>query len=100
MRGRPFERGKSGNPGGRPRVISEVRDLARVYAPAAIKELGRLALKARSESARIAAARELLDRGYGKATEILADEEASDIGPKMIEVRFTKPRPEPNEDDA
>lgn len=92
MRGRPFEKGKSGNPGGRPRVISELRDLARAYAPAAIKELGRLVLKARSEMARIAAAKELLDRGCGKATEILAGEEGFDIGPTMIEVRFVKSR--------
>jgi len=48
MRGRPFVKGKSGNPGGRPHVIAELRDLARRHAPDAIKELGRLALKARS----------------------------------------------------
>ena len=66
MRGRPFKKGQSGNPGGRPRVIAELRDLARAHAPEAIKELARLAVKARSESARVAAIRELLDRGYDK----------------------------------
>jgi hypothetical protein len=35
-------------------------------APAAIVELARLALKAKNETARIAAIRELLDRGYGR----------------------------------
>jgi hypothetical protein len=34
--------------------------------PSAIVELARLALKAKSETARIAAIRELLDRGYGQ----------------------------------
>ena len=71
-RGRPFEPGQSGNPGGRPRVIGEWRALARAHAPEAIEELARLALKAKSESARIAAIRELLDRGYGKPTQFLA----------------------------
>jgi hypothetical protein len=68
MRGRPFERGKSGNPGGRPKVIADLRNLARQHTPAAIKELARLALRARSEGVRVSAIRELFDRGYGKAT--------------------------------
>jgi hypothetical protein len=71
-RGRPFEPGQSGNPGGRPRVIGELRDLARAHAPAAIEELARLALKAKSETARIAAIRELLDRGLGKPMQFVA----------------------------
>jgi hypothetical protein len=65
MRGRPFKKGESGNPGGRPRVIAELRALARAHAPDAIKELARLAVKAKSEAARVAAIRELLDLGYG-----------------------------------
>jgi hypothetical protein len=61
-----FVTGQSGNPGGRPRVAAEIRELARVHAPTAIEELARLALKAKSESARISAIRELLDRGFGR----------------------------------
>jgi hypothetical protein len=37
------------------------------HAPSAIAELARLASKAKSETARIAAIRELLDRGYGRS---------------------------------
>ena len=72
MRGRPFKKGESGNAGGRPKVIAELRALARAHAPDAIKELARLAVKAKSETARVAAIRELLDRGYGKAQQVVA----------------------------
>src|SRR5438105_4308583 len=62
-----FRKGKSGNPGGRPKVLGELQGLARHHAPEVIAELARLAVKARSEAARIAAGRELLDRGFGRA---------------------------------
>jgi hypothetical protein len=61
-----FRKGQSGNPGGRPRVIGDLRDLARKHTAEAVEELARLALKAKSETARVAAIRELLDRGYGR----------------------------------
>jgi hypothetical protein len=35
----PFEKGKSGNPGGRPKVIGEVQALARQYTTEAIETL-------------------------------------------------------------
>jgi len=60
-----------GNPGGRPKVLGEIQELARQHAPSAIAELARLALKAKSETARIAAIRELLDRGYGRSRQAL-----------------------------
>jgi hypothetical protein len=83
MRGRPFKKGESGNPGGRPKVIAELSALARAHAPDAIKELARLAIKAKSESARVAAIRELLDRGYGKAQQIVENED--DLSNKTAE---------------
>jgi hypothetical protein len=47
-------------------VLGEIQELARQHAPEAINELARLGVKAKSESARVAAIRELLDRAYGK----------------------------------
>lgn len=58
---------KSGNPGGRPKVIEGVRDLARQYKDDAIETLVTIAKNPKiSASARVAAACAILDRGYGK----------------------------------
>lgn len=51
------------------KATADVRALAQVHAPAAIVELARLAVAAESEQARVAAIKELLDRGYGKSTQ-------------------------------
>jgi hypothetical protein len=69
-----FAKGESGNPGGRPKAIGELRALARAHAADAIEELARLAVKAKSETARVAAIRELLDRGFGKPAQAHAIE--------------------------
>ncbi|MGH6877541.1 MAG: hypothetical protein ACREHV_09220 [Rhizomicrobium sp.] len=44
----------------------EIKELARQYTPAAMKELGRLSTKAKTESVRVQAIGMLFDRGYGK----------------------------------
>lgn len=71
-KGKPFKRGKSGNPKGRPKLTAEdmqVRALAQVHTLAAINTLAEIMDdKKKSASCRIAAAKELLDRGHGKPT--------------------------------
>lgn len=59
--------GQSGNPGGRPAIVRKVRELAQSHAPDAIEELARLAFNAEDERVRVAAIKELLDRGIGRA---------------------------------
>ena len=62
------------------RATAEIKALAQSYAPAAMMELARLATKAESETARVAAIKELFDRGYGKSTQLIAgDPEAPPV---------------------
>lgn len=53
------------------KATAELRDIARRYVPAAMKELARLATKAESEQARVAAIKEINDRAYGKAPQAM-----------------------------
>ena len=65
--GKPFQKGQSGNPGGRPKQIAEVKELARQHMPAAIEALVSIMNNPKaSDAARVSAASALLDRGYGK----------------------------------
>lgn len=65
-RGRPFKPGQSGNPGGRPRVLTEFRLAAREYSTQALEILRSIMCgKRASASARVQAARELLNRAWG-----------------------------------
>jgi hypothetical protein len=62
-----FRRGQSGNPGGRPKIFTEVKQAAREHTEAAINTL--VAVMDNEEApaaARVAAANAILDRGWGK----------------------------------
>lgn len=89
--GRRFERGRSGNPGGRPKVAQEVRDLARQHGAAAVEALAKILHDSPSEKSRIAAAVALLDRGYGKPPQEI---QASAIeGPMTVEIVLPEKKP-------
>lgn len=63
-----WQKGESGNAGGRPRMVVRVRELARQHTEEAIETLAEIMLdKHGSESARVAAANALLDRAWGRA---------------------------------
>lgn len=57
--------GQSGNPGGRPKVAAEVRDLAREHGSRAIDRLVAL-MKSQNQSVALRAAEAILDRGFGR----------------------------------
>jgi hypothetical protein len=63
----PFAKGRSDNPGGRPKELRDVVDLARQHTPGAIESLASIMY---SENclpvAVVAASVELLDHGWGQ----------------------------------
>lgn len=71
---KPGER-RGGRVKGTPnKATASIRDIAREYTQEAVEALVGV-LRDDSPAARVAAAKELLDRGYGKATTVLAGDE-------------------------
>ena len=67
-----FQPGTSGNPGGRPKGLSEVIALAREHTELAITTLVDIAKQTKAApAARVAAASALLDRGWGKPAQAI-----------------------------
>jgi hypothetical protein len=62
-----WQPGQSGNPSGRPKIVAEIRALARVHGEAAIGALVEIVGNEKAPpAARVSAANALLDRGYGR----------------------------------
>ena len=68
----PFKKGQSGNPGGRPKVVGEVQELAREHSTEAIATLAAIMRdKKAPPAARAMASNSILDRAYGKPPQTL-----------------------------
>jgi hypothetical protein len=85
--GRPFQKGQSGNPGGRPKAIAEVKELAREHTGKAVETLVSIMSDPKAPpAARVSAANALLDRGYGKPPQHITDESARSYVARLPEV--------------
>lgn len=66
-KGRPFVKGRSGNPDGRPKLPAELRERAQHFAVEMLDVLRGLAVDENEKGAvRVAAASAILDRAYGR----------------------------------
>ena len=87
--GKPLQKGRwrSGNPGGRPKVVAEIKELARAHTDKAIETLVSIMDNPKAAPvARVSAANALLDRGYGKPPQHISGEG----GPSYV-VRLPEP---------
>ena len=79
--------GVSPNPGGRPAVIRDLREAAQGYSEEALSVLAGVMRDADAPSAaKVAAARELLDRGFGKAVQEVDVNSKVDMGATAAQV--------------
>jgi hypothetical protein len=81
----PFEKGRSGNPGGRAKAVlpdgRSLMDLAREHTPTAVNALvDVLSSEEASDAAKVSAATALLDRGWGRPRQDVSLEVTSDEG--------------------
>ena len=73
-----FKKGQSGNPGGRPKVVAEVKELARKHTGKAIETLVSIMANPKAApAARVSAANALLDRGYGRPAQHISGDIAA-----------------------
>ena len=64
----PFPKGKSGNPGGRPKIPDEVKAILKLQAPNALQKLLTL-MESSDERIAFSAASAILDRAWGKPSQ-------------------------------
>jgi hypothetical protein len=84
---KPGER-RGGRTKGTPnKATASIRDIAREYTSEAVGALVEV-LRTESGAAKVAAAREILDRGYGKATTVLAGDEDGGAIKHVAEIRL------------
>lgn len=87
---KPGER-RGGRQKGTPnKATAEIRDIARQYTATAVSTLVGVMEGSESDAAKVAAAREILDRGYGKASQVVAGDENG--GPVSITIATGVPR--------
>jgi len=79
-----FEKGKSGNPGGRPKAEGEVKELARAYTVESIEKLAEW-MRSDNAKASVSAATALLDRGWGRPAQAITGPDGGALQFQQIE---------------
>ena len=75
-----FVTGSKGNPGGRPKEVAHVRELAREWTAESIATLAEILQNTKAKSSsRVAAANALLDRGWGRAPQTIRVQQISEM---------------------
>lgn len=78
--GRPIQKGQVLNPGGRPKEVAHVKELARQWTGEAISTLASIMGDgAAPHSARVKASESLLDRAWGKAESTVNVKQNNDV---------------------
>lgn len=85
--GRRWPKGVSGNPRGRPAFHGPIQELARLETEAALRTLVEIMHTSQSDSARVAAAQAVLDRGWGRPVQAL--EHSGPQGSPLLSVDLT-----------
>jgi hypothetical protein len=78
------------HPGGRPKgspniATRELKEAARAFSVDALNTIAEIMRSGENQTVRLAAAKELLDRGFGKSTQMVAtDEEAGGFSVQVV----------------
>jgi len=78
-----FQKGQSGNPGGRPRENNEVKKLAQTFSQEAIEKLAEW-MRSDNSKASVAACSALLDRAVGKPPQAIVGGEEDDAPLRLV----------------
>jgi hypothetical protein len=89
--GKPFAKGKSGNPGGRPKIPEDVKEACRALTPMAISTLQEVCASGETPpGVRVAAAEAILNRAWGRPVQEIVGKDGEALVPDHDPIRAAK----------